>query len=115
MADEKTQNISEYCLKCKNSVPQKFQDGQITLEQARKLCAYCKFGKVGIYKFDIVYALFQTSGKRPTGKKATYTKRYGTAVEQLHIEGKSTRQIAKILGISPTSVTKILKELGVTD
>lgn len=111
------QNISEYCLKCKSQTPRKFRDGEIDLETARKNCAYCKFGKVGIYKFDIVYHLFVTTEKQnkknlPTGKKETYSKRYGAAIKNLLDEGKTVREIAKILGISPVSVVKVKKILN---
>ena len=111
------QNIADFCLKCRVRVPERFSDGSLTLEQARSLCASCRFGKSGIYKFDIAFHLFLTvqsvpsASERPKGKKSTYTKRYGTAVSKLHKEGKTTRQIAEILGISPTSVTKILREI----
>ncbi len=111
------QNLEEYCLKCKYEVPTKFATGEIGLDVARKTCANCKFGKQGIYKFDIVYTLWGALGKlksipeRPKGKKATYTKRYGVAVERLQAEGKTVREIAEILGISPTSVIKVSKEL----
>lgn len=114
---ENVQNLEDYCLKCKYNVPTKFAQGDISLDVARKTCANCKFGKQGIYKFDIVYTLWGALGKlksvpeRPKGKKATYCKRYGTAVKQLQAEGKTVREIAQILGISPTSVIKISKEL----
>ena len=115
---EQVQNLEDYCLKCRYNVPPRFVGGEISLEQARRQCAYCKFGKSGIYKFDIVFALWQSLGKfsavqqqRPTGKKATYVKRYGAAVQRLQSEGKTVRQIADILGISPTSVGKIAKAL----
>ena len=115
---EQVQNLEDYCLKCRYNVPPRFVGGEISLEQARRQCAYCKFGKSGIYKFDIVYALWQSLGKlsdgqstkpRATGKKATYMKRYGVAVQRLQSEGMSQRQIADILGISRTSVMKIMK------
>lgn len=118
---EHLQNLADYCLKCKHGVPTLFNSGKITLDTARRTCANCKFGKQGIYKFDIVYALWGALGKlqavpeRPKGKKATYVKRYGVAVEQLQSEGKTVREIAKILGISPTSVIKISKQLHSDD
>lgn len=114
---EQVQNLEDYCLKCKHGVPQNFKDGSITLDQARRTCANCKFGKQGIYKFDIVYTLWGALGKfrsvpeRPKGKKPTYVKRYGTAIEKLQAEGKTVREIANILGISPTSVIKVSKEI----
>lgn len=45
--------------------------------------------------------------KRNLGKKETYSRRYGTAIAKLQADGKSIRQIADILGISPTSVVKV--------
>lgn len=114
---EKVQNLEDYCLKCKYEIPQKFRDEKITLDTARRTCANCKFGKSGIYKFDIVYTLWDKLGKlrsvpdRPKGKKATYFKRYGSAIERLQSDGKSVREIAEILGISPTSVIKVSKQL----
>lgn len=114
---EQVQNLEDYCLKCKHSVPTKFKAAEIDLDTARRTCANCKFGKQGIYKFDIVYTLWGALGKlqavpeRPKGKKATYLKRYGVAIDRLQSEGKSVREIAEILGISPTSVVKVSKQL----
>lgn len=118
---EQTQDIKQYCLKCKYNVLERFQSEEITLKQARAICANCKFGKAGIYKFDIVFSLADTAEKlkaaeqwkqnRPKGKKDTYTKRYGTAIKQLQEEGKTVRQIAEILGISAPTIVKITKKL----
>lgn len=116
---EQVQNLEDYCLKCKYDTPNKFVCGDITLEQARRTCSNCKFGKSGIYKFDIVFTLWDKLGKlqavsdrpKPTGKKPTYVKRYGAAVFRLQADGKTVREIAQILGISPTSVIKISKEM----
>lgn len=117
---EKIQNLNDYCLSCKHQIPEKFSAEEITLEEARTKCGNCKFGKQGVFKFDIVYTLWQQLEKeknktyitkRPTGKKETYTRRYGQAIEKLKAEGKTIREIANILGISPTSVTKVIKNL----
>ena len=45
------------------------------------------------------------------GKGETYIKRYGATVANLRAEGKTQKQIAKILGISVASVNKICKKL----
>ena len=111
--------IRQHCYKCK--LAEQFQEGRITLEQARAKCGNCHFGSLRIYKFDIILELFCNKGnseradEKPSraftssGKKETYTKRYGTAIARLQNEGRSVRQIAEILGISPTSVIKVSK------
>lgn len=120
---EKVQDLKEYCLNCKHNIPEKFSKEEITLEAARTKCGNCKLGKQGIFKFDIVFTLWQQLQKeknsgsaaaateRPKGKKETYTRRYGQAITKLQAEGKTIREIASILGISPTSVTKVVKKL----
>lgn len=110
---EKVQDMSQHCGKCQ--VPIQYKNDEITIYQARHTCARCRFSGNGIYKFDIAYSLYDQiqRNKPPAGKGATYTKRYGNAVKQLQAEGKTIREIAKILGISPTSVNKISKELNV--
>lgn len=113
--------IRERCYKCK--LAEDYQEGRITLEQARTKCGNCHFGSLRIYKFDIILHLFsnrtnsesdhQNTGKalNHSGKKETYSKRYGTAIAKLQSEGRTVRQIAEILGISPTSVIKVSKLL----
>lgn len=116
---EEIQDLKKYCLSCKHQIPEKFAAEEITLEEARTKCGNCKFGKQGVFKFDIVYTLWQqlekeknkTAFERPKGKKETYSRRYGQAIAKLQGEGKTVREIAKILGISPTSVTKVAKIL----
>ncbi len=113
--------IKERCYKCK--LAEDYQEGRITLEQARTKCGNCHFGSLRIYKFDIILHLFSNKAKsdqiyqkpqqklNSSGKKETYSKRYGTAIAMLQSEGRTVRQIAEILGISPTSVIKVSKLL----
>ncbi len=121
MKTKKIQDLKDYCFKCKNDVLSRYNNGEITLDEARKICAYCKYGKNGIYKFDIAFTAQslsnQSLNKRfvGTGKKATYFKRYGEAIKNLKNEGKSNRQIAAIIGISQDTVRKILKQLENTE
>lgn len=135
MAELQTKEIKERCYKCK--LPSDYAAGSVTLEQARKKCANCHFDSLRLYKFDIIVQLLDQSEKAdskaekkepaqmPTspgegqvtfnrntkGKGATYFKRYGSIVRELQNEGKTVRQIAKLLSISPTSVIKISNEL----
>lgn len=113
--------IREHCYKCQ--LAEDYRAGKISLEQARAKCGNCHFGSLRIYKFDIILHLFsnkpnserahQNKGTalNRSGKKETYSKRYGTAIAKLQNEGRSVRQIAEILGISPTSVIKVSKIL----
>ncbi len=113
--------IRERCYKCK--LAEDYQEGRISLEQARTKCGNCHFGSLRIYKFDIILHLFSNKSKsdhahqkpqqalNSSGKKETYSKRYGTAIAKLQNEGRTVRQIAEILGISPTSVIKVSKLL----
>lgn len=135
MAELQTKEIKERCYKCK--LPSEYAVGNLTLEQARTKCANCHFGSLRLYKFDIIVQLLdkpenadskaekkepaqvQTSpgegkvtfNRNSKGKGATYVKRYGAAIRKLQNEGKTVRQIAELLDISPTSVIKISKEL----
>lgn len=120
MAELQVKEIEEHCYKCK--LPSEYAAGNITLEQARTKCANCHFGNLRLYKFDIIVQLFTSIGegqvtfKRNTkGKGSTYFKRYGAAISKLQNEGKTVRQIAELLGISPTSVIKVSKELKQTE
>lgn len=61
---EKVQDLKEYCLSCKHNIPEKFSKEEITLEEARTKCGNCKFGKQGVFKFDIVYTLWQELRKK---------------------------------------------------
>ena len=136
MAELQKKEIKERCYKCK--LPSDYAEGKLTLEQARTKCANCHFGSLRLYKFDIIVQLLDKSEKAdskaekkepaqvPTspgegqitfnrntkGKGATYVKRYGSAIQKLQNEGKTVRQIAKLLDISPTSVIKVSKELN---
>lgn len=139
MAELQTKEIEERCYKCK--LPSDYAAGKMTLEQARTKCANCHFGSLRLYKFDIIVQLLdkpqkadskaekkesaqkQTSpgegqitfNRNTKGKGATYVKRYGSAIQKLQSEGKTVRQIAELLGISPTSVIKVSKELKQVD
>lgn len=109
------QNINDYCVKC--PVPLGYANNTLTLQQCRDNCSNCRsFGSGGIYKFDIAYTLFQTvqtvSVKKGTGRKAKAFKNFGTAVANLTKEGKTQREIADTLGISPTTVCKIRAQLA---
>lgn len=110
---DKLQNMKEHCDVC--HVPVDYDNGTLTLEQCRLQCAHCRrFGKSGIYKFDIAYTMRKRSAKLPPGKGKTASryKQYGTAVSKLYSEGKTVREIADILGISPTTVCSIRRKLG---
>lgn len=143
MAELQVKEIEERCYKCK--LPSEYAAGNMTLEQARTKCANCHFGSLRLYKFDIIVQLLdksknadnkaekkepaqkQTSpgdnagegkvifNRNSKGKGATYFKRYGSAIRSLQNEGKTVRQIAALLGISPTSVIKVSKELQQAD
>lgn len=136
MAELQIKEIEERCYKCK--LPSDYAAGNLTLEQARTKCANCHFGSLRLYKFDIIVQLLDkskaagtTEKKKPAtatgegqkitfnrntkGKGATYLKRYGAAIRKLQDEGKTVRQIAELLGISPTSVIKVSKELKQSD
>lgn len=114
MCDTKLQNISDYCDKC--NIPEDYENGKLSLDDCRFTCAHCRqFGNKGIYKFDVAYALKKRSVPfKGKGKTATRCKQYGEAVEHLTAEGKTIREIAKILGISPTTVVGIKKEKSIT-
>lgn len=135
MAELQTKEIKERCYKCK--LPSDYAAGNLTLEQARTKCANCHFGSLRLYKFDIIVQLLDKSenadskaekkepaqvptspgegkvtfNRNSKGKGATYVKRYGAVIRKLQNEGKTVRQIAELLGISPTSVIKVSKEL----
>ena len=109
---EEVQNPKDYCFKCE--IPELFEKGEKSLEHCRRVCQNCKcFGRNGIYKFDVVINLRRHTGnlKPGKGKTATRKKQYGEAVANLTSEGKTVREIAKILGISPTTVIGIKKEV----
>ena len=110
MSTSEFQDISQYCDTC--HVPADYESGELTLDECRFQCAHCRmFGKKGIYKFDIAYTLRKRSVPfKGKGKTATRKRQYGEAVANLTAEGKTVREIAKILGISPTTVVAIRKE-----
>lgn len=83
-----------------------YRVGDFTSDKLKKCCAHCN----KVSKFDLICNL--PSKQKNVGKKSTYFRRYGVAVQSLRSSGKSIRDIAQTLGISPTSVQKILSELG---
>lgn len=109
MSSSELQDISQYCDIC--HVPSDYESGKLTLDQCRDKCAYCNRFGGRIYKFDIAYTLRKRSVPfKGKGKTATRKRQYGEAVANLTAEGKTVREIAKILGISPTTVVAIRKE-----
>jgi len=85
------------------------------LAQARETCQRCKRNNLGIYKFDAIYTAYQAhmdAIKPNKGKKSTVAKRHGEAIKSLRAEGKSQREIAAMLKLSPTTVNKFLKQLS---
>lgn len=110
MNSTELQDISQYCDTC--HVPIDYESGKLTIYECRFECSHCRmFGRRGIYKFDIAYTLRKRSESsfKGKGKTATRYKQYGKAVANLAAEGKTIREIAKILGISPTTVVSIRK------
>ena len=119
------QNVVDYCLKCFNMerlLNKRKQGIDITekeLQDIRFICARCRsFDNSGIYKADAILTslemhekLNELSKKRNVGKKPVREKQYGTAIRNLRAEGKTIRQIAEVLGISKTTVQKILKSV----
>lgn len=120
------QNVVNYCLKCtkmERLLEKRRNDIELTsdeIKEIRYLCANCRLGKkgnkIGIYKADAIMSslemhkkLNELSKKRNIGKKPVREKQFGVAVRNLRAEGKTIRQIAKILGISVDTVQKILK------
>ena len=61
---------------------------------------------------QVVYVDRPRKKPQPKGKTATYHKRYGKAIKAKYAEGKSGTRIAKELGISPSTVYKLLDEFG---
>lgn len=109
MMNEELKNFNEVCTNCEvmKRALSNIED-KISLGEARARCASCN----KIFKFDALYKS-QIQRKKnycSTGKKATAYKRYSKAVINLTGEGKSIREIAKTIGISPTTVQKILQQ-----
>lgn len=79
------------------------------LGEARLKCSLCR----KIFKFDkhlYEYTQKKNMPKVTKRRSSVIGKRFGKAILALSSEGKSQREIAKILGISPTSVNKFLQE-----
>lgn len=113
MSELQSAEIKKRCSAC--NVPSDYLSGNILLEQARKKCSCCHFGDLRLYKFDILMCFLELQNKNrkyQIGKRETYSKRYGASILKLKSEGKTIRQIADILNISPTSVTKVIKLLN---
>lgn len=119
------QNVIDYCLnqnhkKCRMSeFLEKRKNGielsESEIESMRFSCASCRsFGKTGIYKADAIMSALELHQQsqfknKNIGKKPTRKKQYGTAIKNLREQGKTIREIAEILGISKTTVHKIIK------
>ena len=129
--DEPLKNVTENCINCNimhfildesktsgtNSLGQNFK-----IDVFRNTCMRCKKGSKGIYKYDAIRTALnlyeennQLKEKLNKGKKATALKRYGTTVKNLKEDGKSIRQISKIVGISTNTVMKILNSINNED
>lgn len=106
MMTEELKNFNEVCTNCEvmKRALSDIEEDEIPLGEARARCASCN----KIFKFDALYKF--TQRKKSTGKKPTAYKRYATTVINLTGEGKSIREIAKTIGISPTTVQKILQQ-----
>ena len=100
-----------FCRNCKRGVMQRAlsETETIELEEARKICANCKYRNQGIYKFDAIYEFMRTCKLTP-GRKPTVGREYGETIRQLREQGESIRAIADKLGLSKTTVQKIIKE-----
>lgn len=109
MKNEELKNFNEVCTNCEvmKRALSDIED-EISLGEARARCASCN----KIFKFDALYKsqMNLAQRKKSTGKKPTAYKRYATTVINLTGEGKSIREIAKTIGISPTTVQKILQQ-----
>lgn len=110
METEELKNFNEVCTNCdvmKRALSDVEED-EIPLGEARAKCASCN----KIFKFDALYKsqMNLAQRKKNTGKKPTAYKRYSKAVINLKREGKSIRDIAKTIDISPTTVQKILQQ-----
>ena len=129
--DEPLKNVVDKCMHCAvmqftlndsktigtNSLGQNFK-----IDVFRNTCMRCKKGSKGIYKYDAIRTALdlyeenkQLKEKLNKGKKATALKRYGTTVKNLKEDGKSIRQISKIVGISTNTVMKILNSINNED
>jgi len=102
-------NICKECQAYKQYI-----NGQFDIGQLRWSCQYCKsFGRNGIYKGDLVISALSANANNKTrglsaGRKPTHYKRYGHAVMALASQGKTIRDIANIIGISTTTVQRIM-------
>lgn len=120
----------DFCLACPKGVDiLKVKSMSLPeLNEARTKCANCRSSGEGIYKTDAIATAIEAQTKvkeleaeiadlkskfKPYrgGKGSTYIKRYGETIANLRAEGKTQKQIAKILGISVASVNKICKKL----
>lgn len=110
METEELKNFNEVCTNCDVMKRALSEEDEIEISpgEARARCASCN----KIFKFDALYKsqMNLAQRKKSTGKKPTAYKRYATTVINLTGEGKSIREIAKTIGISPTTVQKILQQ-----
>lgn len=107
--DSLKRNIA-FCRNCKRGVMQRAlsETESIDLEEARRVCANCKYRNQGIYKFDAIYEFMRTCKLTP-GKKPVVERKHGETIRELREQGETIRAIAKNLGLSKTTVHKVLK------
>lgn len=117
------QNVMEHCKKCEDmcKLMEKMRSDDEIKEQEllymRRKCQRCRRGDNGIYKADAILTallldkMIQDRWKKnlTPGKKPTLERKYGRAIYALREGGKTIKQIASLLGLSPTSVHKVLK------
>lgn len=97
------QDVASMCYKCSKV---NFEETDIVkVDEYRTICANCR----DIYKYDSNRQGQKFKGK---GRVSKLDERYGAAIKNLVLEGKGQRDIAGILGISPTTVNKYCKENG---
>ena len=116
-------DVCDYCKNCKrmtNAIKKK-ELGTLEMEELgelREKCSNCKNYNGGIYKADAILSALvvqkevdKWKQKRNVGKKPVRKKQYETAIKNLKKEGKTIREIATILGISPATVQNIINDL----
>ena len=126
--NEPLKNVTENCMDCfvmkmildaTQTIGTDEYGNSAKIEDLRNTCMRRKKGSKGIYKYDAIRTALdlyeenkQLKRKLNKGKKATALKKYGTAVRNLRKDGKSIREIAQIVGISTTTVMKILNSIN---
>ena len=115
------QNVYDFCAKCFRMcrLIEKLENGteptEKEMEDIRYRCQYCRsFGRNGIYKADAILTALKEKRRAKNnltpGRKPVREKQYGKAIINLRKEGKTIREISEILGISKTTVHKIVKK-----